>query len=353
VLTPPGSDNLENSFFGYHTGESNREYCNAFFGNYAGHSNTIGTTNSFFGYQAGQNNTTGSNNTFIGTSTNGTADGNDNTVVGYSSNASGSFNTIIGAESSAGVTFAGPGSNITLLGARSFASSSNLLFATAVGAGAIVSSNNTMVLGRAADTVIVPGTLTNPSDARLKTAIADLRYGVNDVMRLRPVTWTWKDRPDAKTGLGLIAQDVLPILPELVEQGTDKDGMLSLNYIGLLPVIVKAIQQQQATITSLRNEVAALQKQNPDSPYQTKVSRVAVSSAANICSGTVTTDANGEATLELPDGFEARNTDFRYQLTVIGRFAQAIVVSKIKGNRFNIKTSEPKVEVSWQVTGVN
>jgi hypothetical protein len=68
--------------------------------------------------------------------------------------------------------------------------------------------------------------------------------------------------------------------------------------------------------------------------------------------GNVTTDASGEATVVLPDYFGALNRDFRYQLTVIGDFAQAVVLSKIKENRFTIKSDGPNVEVSWQVTGV-
>lgn len=72
----------------------------------------------------------------------------------------------------------------------------------------------------------------------------------------------------------------------------------------------------------------------------------------NIYDGTVTTDANGDAVVELPAWFEALNRDFRYQLTVVGQFAQAIVASKIAGNRFSIKTDKPNVEVCWQVTGV-
>jgi hypothetical protein len=72
----------------------------------------------------------------------------------------------------------------------------------------------------------------------------------------------------------------------------------------------------------------------------------------NIYNGNVTTNKDGEATVELPDYFEALNRDFRYQLTVIGRFAQAIVAEKISGNHFRIKTSSPHIEVSWQVTGV-
>ena len=46
------------------------------------------------------------------------------------------------------------------------------------------------------------------------------------------------------------------------------------------------------------------------------------------------------------------NGDLRYQLTVIGQFAQAIVATKIQDSKFSIKTDKPDVEVSWQVTGV-
>jgi hypothetical protein len=72
----------------------------------------------------------------------------------------------------------------------------------------------------------------------------------------------------------------------------------------------------------------------------------------NIYNGNTTTDHNGVAVVELPDYFESLNRDFRYQLTVVGQFAQAIVAEKVKDNRFTIQTSMPGVEVSWQVTGV-
>ena len=72
----------------------------------------------------------------------------------------------------------------------------------------------------------------------------------------------------------------------------------------------------------------------------------------NLYNGTIITDVNGEAVVEMPDYFDALNKDFRYQLTVIGTFAQAIVAAKMKNNRFVIKTNAPNVEVSWMVTGV-
>jgi hypothetical protein len=72
----------------------------------------------------------------------------------------------------------------------------------------------------------------------------------------------------------------------------------------------------------------------------------------NIYNGNVVTDGSGAAIVTMPAWFEALNTDFRYQLTVIGQFAEAIVASEIASGSFTIKTSKPGVKVSWQVTGV-
>jgi hypothetical protein len=72
----------------------------------------------------------------------------------------------------------------------------------------------------------------------------------------------------------------------------------------------------------------------------------------NIYNGNVTTNQNGMAVVELPDYFDSLNRDFRYQLTVVGQFAQAIVAEEVKNNRFTIQTSAPGVKVSWQVTGI-
>lgn len=77
----------------------------------------------------------------------------------------------------------------------------------------------------------------------------------------------------------------------------------------------------------------------------------------NIYSGTITTDAKGEAWVQLPDYFEAINKEPRYQLTVIDDsagpgFVQVKVAKKIRNNRFMIMTSSPNIEVSWEVKAV-
>jgi len=58
----------------------------------------------------------------------------------------------------------------------------------------------------------------------------------------------------------------------------------------------------------------------------------------NVYNGNAVTDADGYAVVTLPEYFEVLNRDFRYQLTVIGEFAQAIVAKKIAGNQFTIRT---------------
>ena len=72
----------------------------------------------------------------------------------------------------------------------------------------------------------------------------------------------------------------------------------------------------------------------------------------NVYNGNVVTDADGYATVTLPDWFQALNRDFRYQLTVIGQFAQAIVDREVENNSFVIRTNLSHVKVSWQVTGI-
>ena len=72
----------------------------------------------------------------------------------------------------------------------------------------------------------------------------------------------------------------------------------------------------------------------------------------NIYSGNVVSDSQGFATVVLPAYFNEINTDFRYVLTVVGKtFANAIIYQEVSiNNQFVIKTSEPNIKVSWQIT---
>jgi endosialidase-like protein len=96
------------------------------------------------------------------------------------------------------------------------------------------------------------------SDARLKKTVTNLGYGLSQVMQLRPVSFQWKDRTDGRTHLGLIAQEVENIIPEAVERDKDPATPLGMNYTSLVPVVIKAIQEQQITLSTLKAENAAL-----------------------------------------------------------------------------------------------
>ena len=73
----------------------------------------------------------------------------------------------------------------------------------------------------------------------------------------------------------------------------------------------------------------------------------------NIYNGVVVLDSKGEASVNLPEYFQALNSDFRYQLTAIGAPGPNLYVAEeISGNHFKVAGGKPRAKVSWQVTGV-
>lgn len=100
------------------------------------------------------------------------------------------------------------------------------------------------------------------SDGRWKTAVTDLSYGLSQIMQLRPITFQWKNDSNGQTHLGLIAQDVENVIPEVVIHSPDPAAPLGMNYSGLEPVMIKAIQEQQATIARNEAEIKALKSDN-------------------------------------------------------------------------------------------
>ncbi len=103
------------------------------------------------------------------------------------------------------------------------------------------------------------GTLTQNSDRRLKTNITELKYGLNTILKLNPVSYNWKKYPEkTQQSLGLIAQEVQPLIREIVAVGIDKDQTLSLSYIELIPVLIKAMQEQQDLINNQDKQIKNL-----------------------------------------------------------------------------------------------
>jgi hypothetical protein len=99
------------------------------------------------------------------------------------------------------------------------------------------------------------GVISCSSDSRLKKNIDNTNYGLDILSSLRPVEFNWNFEDNtASKNLGFIAQEVESLIPELVT--TDQNGFKQLNTIGLTPIIVKSIQEQQSQINDLSNEAS-------------------------------------------------------------------------------------------------
>jgi len=92
------------------------------------------------------------------------------------------------------------------------------------------------------------------SDARLKDVTGEAR-GLEVINELNPVAYNWKK--SGKADEGLIAQEVLDLVPNAVHQSTD-DEMYSMDYSKLVVHLVKAVQEQQTQIDALQSEINLL-----------------------------------------------------------------------------------------------
>lgn len=104
-------------------------------------------------------------------------------------------------------------------------------------------------------------TNTNPSDSSLKDSIMPMRYGLAEILKLKPKTFYYKSDTAHTVKYGFIAQDVKPIMPDVVRKIDPKDpkSKLGLETDGIYVTLVKAIQEQQAIIDDLKKRIIALE----------------------------------------------------------------------------------------------
>ena len=96
------------------------------------------------------------------------------------------------------------------------------------------------------------------SDIRLKKNIQPLNYGLKEVLKLQPVSYDWKDN-SAQHKIGLIAQEVKKIVPQVVSGNEEKEN-LGMNYAELVPVLINAIKEQQQQIDALKKQLSEINK---------------------------------------------------------------------------------------------
>ena len=105
----------------------------------------------------------------------------------------------------------------------------------------------------------------NTSDVRQKQAITPITYGIKQVMNLKPISFEWKSNPEQGRNLGFIAQVLQIVIPEVVadkDWNLDQDGhmnsraseVLGVYYSDIIPVLAKAIQEQQEMIEKLKKD---------------------------------------------------------------------------------------------------
>jgi hypothetical protein len=112
------------------------------------------------------------------------------------------------------------------------------------------------------NTVFATNGTINTSDLRLKDNITELTYGLAELLKLKPVSFFWKKSPQEGKKLGFIAQDVQPIINEVVIEGDDPDKTLGINYSSIIPVIVKGMQEQQQLIDNQKQQINELMEAN-------------------------------------------------------------------------------------------
>jgi hypothetical protein len=238
-----------NTFIGRSAGVSNADgHYNTFVGYGAGYSNTTAYSNSFFGYQAGYSTTEGGFNTFIGFSAGYKNTGINNVFVGYAAgheNTSGGDNTYLGSwagyknTTGNGNVFLGENAGYNETG-------SNKLY---IGSSY---SGPPLIYGEFDNPLLViNGVLSIASSQEYKERIVQLKpeKAMDILQHLNPVEFSYKATP-IERHLGFISEEV----PEPLTARERK----AVSPMDIVAVLTKVVQEQQKTISTLREELNEL-----------------------------------------------------------------------------------------------
>jgi hypothetical protein len=252
---------------------------------------------------------TGFSSTAMGLET--TASGSGSTAMGVENTASGEWSTAMGvvtmatgrASTAMGNLTKATGFSTTAMGVRTTASDRASL---TIGQ---YNSVNSDVTSKGSDTVFHPtnaafvigngtegvrsdafvvyfngnatlaGELSINSDARLKDNIQPLGSTLDKLHQIEGKTYTFLKDEEHTPKIGVLAQEVRSVFPELVSEGVD--GTLSVNYQGLVPVLINAINEQEAKMSEQEAKIEALQAQNEEIKEMLRALTLQQSFAAN------------------------------------------------------------------------
>ena len=208
----------------------------------------------------------GSRSTAMGQNT--IASGYGSTAMGYKTEASGNYSTAMGRDTTAS------GYASTAMGEETIASDYNslvlgqwnLLGSTVTNSATDFSLENTaFVIGNGTNstnksdaltvlfdgTTTIAGDLNVNSDARLKANIISLGSTLSKLLQIDGKSYTMKKDESEKQKIGLLAQDIEKVFPEHV---SESHGVKSVNYQGLVPVLINALKEQQSEIEILKQQ---------------------------------------------------------------------------------------------------
>ena len=223
---------------------------------------TTGDSNVVYGWGSGRNITTGQNNISMGRESSKLLEsGSNNTFLGTAAGdivTGGSNNVFIGqgadadSAASSGRIAIGKGvtnsaDNTAVIGPSTLTKAyfGSETYAATLYAAGINLENDETITNSTNGTVVVSGNLTVSSDMRLKDNIQPLGDTMVNILKLDAKSYTREGREE----IGLIAQDVQNVYPELVVE--DGNGMLAVNYQALSAILINGIKDQEARIQKL------------------------------------------------------------------------------------------------------
>lgn len=240
---------------------------------------TTGSFNTSIGAESLKLLTTGGSNVAIGTTTlENMTTGDNNLGIGdgaFRFLTTGSDNVGIG--SNAGIFDAVGGLTVTsvnnsiYIGQRSDPSArTGVTNEIAIGKNSKGQGSNSIMLGNSSVTnaYCYDNTFSTPSDFRDKTNIENLNTGLDLILNLRPVKFQWNMRDYGKVGykdIGFIAQEALDVqninneADNIKLVNDENQNQLSMQSGNLIPILVKAIQEQQAQIEALKQRLLILE----------------------------------------------------------------------------------------------
>ena len=195
-----------------------------------------------------------------------TADGDFSTAIGLKTTAAGDISSTMGFYTTASDAsslsigqFNAVNSVVTSKGSDTVFHPTNAAFV--IGNGTFNARSDAFVVYFNGNATLA-GELSVNSDARLKDNIQPLGSTLDKLHQIEGKTYTLLKDEERTPKIGVLAQEVQSVFPELVSEGVD--GTLSVNYQGLVPVLINAINEQEAEMSEQDAKIAALEAQNEE-----------------------------------------------------------------------------------------